>query len=67
MDEGRWADVTLLGWLAEDGRVLKPDGEESLWTRHMRGEGEGWLLAWLEAEVGLRGEALGDDDLGGAP
>ena len=41
--------------LANDGRVLKPDGEESIWTRYMRGESEDTLLGWLEGELGLLG------------
>jgi hypothetical protein len=39
--------------LANDGRVPKPDGEESLWTRYMRGESEDALLTWMERELGL--------------
>ncbi len=40
-------------FLANDGRVLGPEGSESLWKRYMAGETEDGLLAWLEAALGL--------------
>jgi uracil-DNA glycosylase family 4 len=40
-------------FLANDGRVLRPEASGSLWERFMRGESEDGLLSWLENELGL--------------
>jgi uracil-DNA glycosylase family 4 len=48
--------------LANDGRVLKPDGEESIWTRYMRGESEDTLLGWLEGCLGLEASSAPPGD-----
>ena len=39
--------------LVNDGRVLKPAREASLWKRYMQGETEEMLLEWLEDALGL--------------
>ena len=43
--------------LANDGRILVPVSEESLWVRYMRGEAEDGLLRWLEKQLGLDAQA----------
>ncbi len=50
--------------LANDGRVLQPQGAASLWHRFMSGETEEDLDAWLEAELGLTGPLASLDGAG---
>ncbi|MBI5443602.1 MAG: hypothetical protein HY900_20635 [Deltaproteobacteria bacterium] len=41
--------------LRGDGRVLRPEGEASLWERYVTGEPVAELRRWLASRLGLRG------------